>query len=339
MSFRNSILAGLTLIREAIRSQDYTPGVSGWSIDAAGSAEFNDITIRGGTVVSGIALYYNPAPGPGALILSIAAEPGADEYGNAYPAGITWFDSAGTLNGDGTRLALTASDGSVVEVTAQGFYGNGVYLSPPTSSDSTWVPGAMVANYSSDAPDSPYLSIYSPYDSAAGNSASIVLTGEDAAAGPTAIEMDADAVNVHANMALDGQITSYDGGAFPAWVPAITGGGTATLATADGWYQRIGKMVFVYAYMVIGTAGSGATNVSVSMPIVPWRGSANRRQSLPGSVRDGGVAAPGPLAAIVFAGGVGATVNRIVDSSGADVTGAMLTAGSIWTFEGWLREA
>lgn len=46
MTFRNSILAGLTLIREAIRSQNYAAGVAGWSIDADGSAEFADLTIR-----------------------------------------------------------------------------------------------------------------------------------------------------------------------------------------------------------------------------------------------------------------------------------------------------
>lgn len=46
MSFRNSILAGLTLIREAIRSQNYDPGVAGWSIEADGTAEFSDLTIR-----------------------------------------------------------------------------------------------------------------------------------------------------------------------------------------------------------------------------------------------------------------------------------------------------
>lgn len=46
MTFRNSILAGLTLIREAIRSQNYQAGVEGWSINADGTAEFADLTIR-----------------------------------------------------------------------------------------------------------------------------------------------------------------------------------------------------------------------------------------------------------------------------------------------------
>lgn len=46
MTFRNSILAGLTLIREAIQSQNYDPGVDGWTINADGTAEFSDLTIR-----------------------------------------------------------------------------------------------------------------------------------------------------------------------------------------------------------------------------------------------------------------------------------------------------
>ena len=46
MGFRNSILAGMTLIREAIRSQNYQAGVEGWSIEADGTAEFSDLTIR-----------------------------------------------------------------------------------------------------------------------------------------------------------------------------------------------------------------------------------------------------------------------------------------------------
>lgn len=47
------ILAGLTLIAQAIRSANYVPGLSGWSIAANGSAEFNDVTVRGDVDVTG----------------------------------------------------------------------------------------------------------------------------------------------------------------------------------------------------------------------------------------------------------------------------------------------
>lgn len=48
MGFSNPIIGGGgTLVREAIRSPDYVPGVSGWTINRDGSAEFNDVQVRG----------------------------------------------------------------------------------------------------------------------------------------------------------------------------------------------------------------------------------------------------------------------------------------------------
>lgn len=47
MPFKNSLLAGTALIRSAINSPNYVPGVSGWSINKDGSAEFFDVDIRG----------------------------------------------------------------------------------------------------------------------------------------------------------------------------------------------------------------------------------------------------------------------------------------------------
>lgn len=43
----NPIVGGTTLIREAIRSPDYVPGVSGWTINRDGTVEFNNAVIRG----------------------------------------------------------------------------------------------------------------------------------------------------------------------------------------------------------------------------------------------------------------------------------------------------
>jgi hypothetical protein len=47
----NPILGGQTLIRNAIQSADYVAGVSGWAIFRNGSAEFNDVTVRGTLIV------------------------------------------------------------------------------------------------------------------------------------------------------------------------------------------------------------------------------------------------------------------------------------------------
>lgn len=47
MAFSNPIVGGTTLIREAIHSPNYVAGVSGWTINKDGTAEFADATIRG----------------------------------------------------------------------------------------------------------------------------------------------------------------------------------------------------------------------------------------------------------------------------------------------------
>src|SRR3954468_1231481 len=49
----NPILGGETLIRNSIRSEDYSVGVSGWSIFRDGSAEFNNVVARGTVIVNG----------------------------------------------------------------------------------------------------------------------------------------------------------------------------------------------------------------------------------------------------------------------------------------------
>lgn len=46
MAFTDPILAGEELVREAIRSDNYVPGVSGWRIASNGAAEFENIGIR-----------------------------------------------------------------------------------------------------------------------------------------------------------------------------------------------------------------------------------------------------------------------------------------------------
>lgn len=54
MSWSNPIIGGgNALIRESIHSPDYVTGVSGWTINKDGSAEFNDVTVRGSLYVTG----------------------------------------------------------------------------------------------------------------------------------------------------------------------------------------------------------------------------------------------------------------------------------------------
>lgn len=82
------------LLIPGLHSPNYVTGVSGWSINQNGSAEFNNVVIRGGTVISGLALYYNGTPAAGNLIASIAAAGGTDSFGNPYLSGISSYNPA-----------------------------------------------------------------------------------------------------------------------------------------------------------------------------------------------------------------------------------------------------
>lgn len=52
MPFRDPIVAGTTLIRPAIQSPNFVHGVSGWTINRDGSAEFNNVIVRGTVIAS-----------------------------------------------------------------------------------------------------------------------------------------------------------------------------------------------------------------------------------------------------------------------------------------------
>lgn len=56
MVFTNPIASGLVLVRPALQSPNYVPGVSGWAINRDGTAEFNGVTVRGALHIGG------PAP-------------------------------------------------------------------------------------------------------------------------------------------------------------------------------------------------------------------------------------------------------------------------------------
>jgi hypothetical protein len=115
--FNNSILAGLgTLIRTMIQSPNYVPGVSGWTINKDGSAEFNNLTIRGtfdGTDfiinVNG-AFFYNGAPGSTTLSIGIAPVATTDPFGTSVNAGVWLYNSSLPLiglNPGSTSLDIT----------------------------------------------------------------------------------------------------------------------------------------------------------------------------------------------------------------------------------------
>jgi hypothetical protein len=99
---RNSILAGQgTLIRQMIQSPNFITGVSGWTINKDGSAEFNNLTIRGtfaGTnfVINANGIFfYSGVPATGNLVLALTNSAGTDAFGNVYIQGITIGNNSG----------------------------------------------------------------------------------------------------------------------------------------------------------------------------------------------------------------------------------------------------
>jgi hypothetical protein len=86
----------------SIRSPNFLTGVSGWAIFKDGSAEFNNLTIRGtfkGTnfiINASGAFFYSGTPALGNLIVSITNNNGTDSFGNTYGSGIQAYKPNGT---------------------------------------------------------------------------------------------------------------------------------------------------------------------------------------------------------------------------------------------------
>ena len=95
MTPQDPVVGSTVLRRPAIQSPNYVAGTAGWTINSDGSAEFNNLTIRGtfaGTdfeINSGGAFFYSGTPAAGNLIISIANAAGSDAFANAYPKGIS----------------------------------------------------------------------------------------------------------------------------------------------------------------------------------------------------------------------------------------------------------
>lgn len=351
MTFRNSVVGGTVLVRSAIESQNFVTGATGWQIKADGTAEFNNVIIRGGTVISGTSLYYDGPPAAGNLILSLSATAGTDSYGNAYVKGVGVYNSSGDqIQLVDSDLTLTGADGSTVILTANGFYGNGIYQTPPAASDgsSVWEAGAVVADFSSGTPDSPYLSIYSPFEDSHATAATIVLTGADANDNPTSIDLNADTVSVPSGggdfnvggasgttIVNGGLIGTYDGQSWTSFTPTVTGGGTATFTVQQGTRTRIGNSVFFRVYLVVNAAGSGAANIAIAGPATIERDGGTTRQVISGNA-EGLTANNGTVSLVALVGGSGAVWDRLRGPTGTNIMGAMLANGAIITLQGWM---
>jgi hypothetical protein len=333
MAFRNEITAGTTLIREAIQSQDYDPGDAGWTINADGSAEFNNVTIRGGTVVGGVALYYDGTPALGNLIMSIAASAGADDFGNAYVAGVGVYGTSNTVTvkndaGDMVRLRVDAPSG-LSDTTAPG-------LELRKSTDTG--DGASITEY--DDTFSRGMLLLSPSPVVGGSLgedfAGIQLDGRFAT--DPIINMYATGPDSHVaiNSTVfnwEGEVLSYPGP--HSFTPSLGNGGSAAYSQRVGWYYKLGPMVFFNAYFVVSTAGSGVNPLTLHGPTNVDR---THRQSVWGYAEGLTAGNNGVHNVVGFQSGSAQVWDRVRTYTGANIAGADLLVGAVLTYQGWYRE-
>jgi hypothetical protein len=163
--FRNQAIGGTLLKRKAIQSPNYVPGVSGWTVNKDGTAEFSGLVLRGtfnGTnfvIGSSGAFFYGGTPAAGNLICAIATAAGTDSFGNAYGIGLTILDR----NAEPGRY-LQIID-SVINFTSN------------AANTKITTPGQIFISDATAAGDQPALRINTPATSA-GNSANILMLGE-----------------------------------------------------------------------------------------------------------------------------------------------------------------
>lgn len=117
--FSNPVIGGQgALVRELVKSPDFVADTSGWEISKDGSAQFNNLTIRGtfyGTsfILNDVGLFlYQGTPGVGTLQISLAPNAGHDPFGNSVSAGLAFYDTivGGVLSNFSEYGGLTMSD-------------------------------------------------------------------------------------------------------------------------------------------------------------------------------------------------------------------------------------
>lgn len=111
---------GGDLIATSVQNPDFVSGSAGWQIRKDGSAEFNNVTIRGGLIEGAPGLYYNGAPALGNLIVSIADAANTDGVGNAYLAGVTNYFNLTAVNINHGVITAYSAPGAAGPWTAAG---------------------------------------------------------------------------------------------------------------------------------------------------------------------------------------------------------------------------
>lgn len=134
------IAGGGALRYPFLESPDFQTGVSGWIIRIDGSAEFNNLTIRGefhGTnfVLNSSGLFlYSGTPANGNLIASISNGSGTDAYSNTYLEGMVTYSGTSFAALDAGNLFLGIIANGYATAGLVGLSGaDAVFASSPTS--------------------------------------------------------------------------------------------------------------------------------------------------------------------------------------------------------------
>ena len=318
MEFQDELAAGVTLVRPALQSPDYAAGSAGWAIKIDGSAEFNNITIRGAQTIGGEALYYDGTPAAGSLILSISAAGGTDDFGNAFVGGLGIYDT------DGSQIQLQSGAGA------------SQYFTPQDVVGTVWGPALITTTLGASSRGG--LSISSPNDDVNTRRAAIDLYGGGPTTTDTSVLIGADRVNLSGTLEVTDEITTYNNNTFTSYTPSLTNTGGATYTTQTGWWVRLGKMIIVGGYIVINAAGAGAGIVGLTAPTNIDR---TGRQAIAMN-GDNITGFSGAITAVALSGAEGAsgsTFERVRSSTGTNLTGAAVIAGSRITFVAMYREA
>lgn len=130
--------------------------------------------------------------------------------------------------------------------------------------------------------------------------------------------------------------------AYSTYTPTFTGIGTATFSSLVGRFKRIAVNTMHWrVHAVVGTAGSGSSNVQIDSPTNPDR---TGRQVVMMHVERTGFPGNNLVLAqvIAFSGGGGVVWDRIrwaIDGDGTNMVGSDLVADAFLTIEGVYEEA
>lgn len=153
------------------------------------------------------------------------------------------------------------------------------------------------------------------------------------------------AATLNSTLAVTGDLT-VGATTWQTYVPTIANQGTAVWGQQLGWYKKLGKIVLIEIYLAASAVGSGTTPITITLPSTPYRdggGAATTRQFI--GAHAGGVGAgtnvsvSGAFTALIFAGGVGAVIDRISGPTAIDMRGENISATLALTIQGWYREA